>query len=59
MTTGAYIRFLRDGEYQILEIDELTDDEFGELEKDYPDRGWMWTKFLAKWIRDNVETDKS
>lgn len=54
MATGAYVRVERDGKPQNLEIDELRDYELDQLEKDQPNRGWQWAKYLAKWIRDNV-----
>jgi hypothetical protein len=52
--TGAYIRIQRDGRWQNIEIDQLTDAELKEMELRFPDRGWWWAKFLAAWIRDNV-----
>lgn len=52
--TGAYVRVFRDGRWENVQIDQLTDDELDQLEKDQPERGWVWAKFLAKWIRDNV-----
>ncbi len=52
--TGAYVRIQKDGTWQNIEIDQLTDKELDQLEKDYSDRGWFWAKFLAKWIREHV-----
>jgi len=57
--TGAYLRIQRDDKWHNVEIDQLTDDELGQLEKDQPDRGWFWAKFLAKWIRDNIQDASS
>lgn len=54
MTTGAYVRIKRDGGFENVEIDQLTDIELAELSKEQPNRGWFWAIFLAKWIRDNV-----
>jgi hypothetical protein len=54
MITGAFVRIKREGEWQSVDIAELSDkelDEFAEIKKE---AGWMWAKFLAKWIRDNV-----
>lgn len=52
--TGAYIRVQRDGKWENVEIDQLTDGELDGLADEQPDRGWMWAKFLAQWIRHNV-----
>jgi len=53
--TGAFIRIKRNNEWDNIEIDQMTDEELDQLEKDQGiDRGWLWAKFLAKWIRDNV-----
>ncbi len=56
MVTGAYVRFQRDGKWQNIEVDELSDEEWDVFE-DSPDqqgRGWNWARFLGRWIRDNV-----
>lgn len=55
--TGAYLRICRDGKYQPIGIDQLTDDELQECAKKYPEKGWFWAKFLAAWIRDNVKNE--
>jgi hypothetical protein len=57
--TEAYVRTFRHGKWQSVQIDQLTDDELDQLEKDQPDRGWVWAKFLTKWIRDNVVTHRA
>ena len=54
MITGAFVRIKRDGDWQDLEIEQLTDQELEDLAGNRPDMGWKWAKFLAKWIRDNV-----
>jgi len=55
MITGAYIRIERDGRWMNVEINTLTDAELDQFaERQGPDRGWIWAKFLAKWIRDHV-----
>ena len=54
MATKAYVRTLRDGKFQALEIDELSDDELDYFAERFKDDGWKWAKFLAKWIRDNT-----
>lgn len=60
--TGLYLRVLRDGKYQNIEMDQLTDAEFTELEEqrkdDAPGIGWRFAISLAKWIRDNVKEEK-
>lgn len=52
--TGAFLRILRDSEWQNIEIDQLTDEELDLIEREQPNRGWSWAKFLARWIRENV-----
>lgn len=52
--TGAFIRIQRDGKWQNIEVDQLTDDELAWLAVQLPKDGWKWAKFLAAWIRDNV-----
>jgi hypothetical protein len=58
--TGAYVRVIRDGRWQNIEFDQLTDEELDAFEARTRDlgtvagEGWKWAKFLAKWIRDNV-----
>lgn len=52
--TGAYIRIERDGKWQSIEIDQLTDEELESFSKQQPEDGWKWAKFLAGWIRDNI-----
>ena len=58
--TGAYVRVERDGEWMNIEIDRLTDEELAALEVRYmadgggAGAGWVWARFLARWIRDNV-----
>lgn len=64
--TGAYVRTSRDGCWQAIEIDQLTDAELDALEgrcmaarpaTEAAAEGWKWAKYLAKWIRDNVLSD--
>jgi len=55
--TGAFIRIKRDGKWTEVEIDKMTNDELDQFASEYPERGWMWAKFLAKYIRDFVKTD--
>lgn len=53
--TEAYVRINRDGKWQSIEIEKLTDQELEEFEKSQPDDGWKWARYLARWIRDNVK----
>jgi len=52
--TGAYVRIKRDGKWQSIEIEELTEDELDIFSASQPGDGWKWAKFLAKWIRENI-----
>ncbi len=55
MSTGAYYRIRRDGRWQSVEIDQMTDGELDAMAAmEAPHVGWKWVKFLASWIRDNV-----
>lgn len=53
--TGAFLRIQRDGKWQNIEVDQLTDEELDRVAKEQPERGWVWAKFLVKFIRENVE----
>jgi hypothetical protein len=53
--TGAFIRIHRAGRWQSVEIDQLTDAELEAIAEQQPDGGWRWAKYLAAWIRDNVQ----
>jgi hypothetical protein len=55
--TGYPVRVFRDGTWQSLEIDELTDIELEELAERFPEGGWNWAMGLAKWVRDNVRKE--
>jgi len=52
--TNAFVRIQRDGKWQPVEIDQLTNGELDRLAQEQPQRGWVWAKFLAKWIRDEA-----
>ena len=63
--TGLYIRIERDGKWQNLEIEDLTDDELDKFcaEKGKNaapgfENGWPWVNALARWIRDNVVSER-
>ena len=53
--TGAYVRIQRDGKWQAVEIDQLTDAELEQFAQRQGQDGWKWAKFLATWIRNNVK----
>ena len=53
--TGAYVRIKRNGKWESVEIDQMTNKELADFEYNNPDDGWRWAKFLARWIRDNVD----
>jgi predicted small metal-binding protein len=53
--TGYFVRAYRDGKWQSLEIDQLTDEERKAFAESQPARGWTWAHALASWIRDNVK----
>lgn len=54
--TGAYVRIQRNGKWENVEIDQLTDFELAEFAKSQPvEKGWAWTIWLAGWIRNNVK----
>lgn len=54
--TRAFVRVQRDGKWEAIEIDQLSDEELDAFAaKQGPARGWVWAKFLAAWIRDNVK----
>lgn len=54
--TGAYVRIKRDGKWGSIEFDQLTDQEMGDFAMSQPiEKGWVWAKFFAKWIRDNIQ----
>jgi hypothetical protein len=56
--TGFMIRIQRDGHWQTIDVDCLTDAELeGWAEtgrENNPLSGWIWAKELARWIRENV-----
>ncbi len=53
--TLAYVRIERDGKWQSVEIDQLTDAELEAFADMHVGDGWKWAKYLAKWIRDNIK----
>lgn len=55
--TGAYVRVERDGHFQPVEFDQLTDAEMEDFANKMPADGWKWAKFFAKWIRENIKME--
>lgn len=55
--TSAYVRIQRDGKWQNVEFDCLTDAELDEFREGHADAGWRWAIYLAKFIRDKVAPD--
>ena len=57
--TGIFVRIERDGRWQLLEFDQLTDAEMVAFIKTQPlTEGWSWAFRLAAWIRDHVEATR-
>ena len=55
--TKKGVGVIRNGQIQTVDIDQITDDEFNYLSKKFPKGGWIWARFLAHWIKDNVSED--
>ena len=56
--TGTYVRVKRNSKWQNIEFELLTDkemDEFIELKREQKIDGWCWTKFYARYLRDNIK----
>ncbi len=51
--TGYYVRTINGDS---IEIENLTPEQFDELIKNQPDKGWAWAKALAEWIKQNVSS---
>lgn len=57
--TNIFIRVYRDGQWQSVEFDQLTDQELKDYAASQPkDSGWAWAIALAQWIRENVKEEK-
>jgi hypothetical protein len=58
--TGIFVRVQRDGRWQTLEIDELSDEEICTVLEARPAEELVrWIVVLAGWIRDHVREDVS
>ena len=54
--TGLVVRILRDGQWQNLEVEELTDAELDAFcASKSPTEGWAWFRAMVRWVRDNVK----
>jgi hypothetical protein len=53
--TNAPVRVQRNGEWENIDIDQLTDAELDAFAAGCEPMGWRWAKFLAKWSRENVK----
>lgn len=54
--TNIPIRILRDGKWQPVDIDEMTDQELMEVASSWTvTQAGSFAITLAKWIRDNVK----
>ena len=54
--TGLFIRVLRNGKWQNIEFEHLTDAEMdNHILRQPVDMGWAYAKALAKWIKENVK----
>jgi hypothetical protein len=54
--TGAFVRIERDGRWQDVEIDQLTDPELERfLAAQDAHQLRRWPRLLARWIRDRVQ----
>jgi len=53
--TGIYIRVERDGRWQPVEVEFLTDTEWDQyvLAGKTPLDGWRWARLLARWIGEH------
>ena len=52
--TGAWVRVQRNGRWTEVELENLTENELNRLEVTRPEMGWQWTRFLVRFLRENV-----
>jgi hypothetical protein len=55
--TGAFVRVYRNGTWQNIEFDQLTDSEMYIFAEEHPEDGWKWAMFLGAWIRNNIKEE--
>ena len=56
--TGIYVRVKRDGKFENIEFELLTDkemEEFVAMKREQKQDGWSWAISLAKFLRDNIK----
>jgi hypothetical protein len=53
--TGAYVRIERDGRWQNIELDQLTEAELGAFATAHPEDADKWLTFLVRWVRERVQ----
>jgi len=53
--TGYFVRIERDGKWQPVEVDQMTDQELEAFFSDSRETARRWAIVLAKWIRENVK----
>jgi len=56
--TGIYVRVKRNGKFENVEFELLTDKEmvdFIEMKREQKQDGWSWAVALAKHLRDNIK----
>jgi hypothetical protein len=57
--TGIYVRIERDGRWQSVEFEDLTEAEMGAFIRERPaSDGWAWAIRLAGWIREHGDRSK-
>ena len=53
--TGIYVRVMRDGRFQAVELDDLSPEEWTAfVAAQRPEDGWVWARALVLWIRDTA-----
>ena len=56
--TGVYVRVKRNGKWENIEFELLTDKEMEEFvaeKQEQKQDGWKWVVFYAKYLRDTVK----
>lgn len=56
--TGAFVRIERNGKFENIEFENLTEEEMKAFASKQPERGWQWAIALAKWIKENVKEEQ-
>ena len=56
--TGVYVRVSRNGKWENIEFELLTDKEmevFVATKQEQKQDGWSWAVFYAKYLRDKIK----